>query len=81
VFPNRIITSLHDVVSARENNIALLNMSWMNEHIVVLQPEIAEQRANGEHVVFFSLFRDKTSMKWPLRRHHCAISDNAVYIC
>jgi len=46
VLPNRIITSLYGAVPERQNNNALLNM----------QPEISEQRANGEHVVFFSLW-------------------------
>jgi hypothetical protein len=59
VFPNGIIAYLYGPISARENNIALLNMSWLNEHLIALQPEIAERRANGENILFFSLFGDR----------------------
>jgi hypothetical protein len=59
VFPNGIIAYLYGPVSARENGIALLNISWMNEHLIALQPEIAERRANGENILFFSLFCDR----------------------
>jgi hypothetical protein len=31
----------------------------LNEHLVALQPEIAERRAKGENILFFSLFGDK----------------------
>jgi hypothetical protein len=53
------ISYLYGPVSARENDIALLNMSWLNEHLIALQPEIAERRANGENILFFSLFEDR----------------------
>jgi hypothetical protein len=53
VFPNGIIAYLYCPVSARENDIALLNMSWTNEHLMALQPEIAELRAQGENIFFF----------------------------
>jgi hypothetical protein len=33
---------------------ALLNMSWMNQHSMGLQPEIPEWRANGKDVFLFS---------------------------
>jgi hypothetical protein len=59
VFPNGIIAYLYGPVSARENDIGLLNMSWLNEHLVALQPEIAVARANGEQILFFSLCGDK----------------------
>jgi hypothetical protein len=59
VFPNGIIAYLYGPVSARENDIALLNMSWWNEHLIVIQPEIAERRANGDNILFFSLFSDR----------------------
>jgi hypothetical protein len=59
VFPNGIIAYLYGPVSARENDIALLNMSWMNEHLMALQPEVAELRAQGEQIFFFSLFGDR----------------------
>ena len=41
-FLNGIIAYLYGPVSARENDIALLDMSWLNEHLMALQPEIAE---------------------------------------
>jgi hypothetical protein len=59
VFPNGIIAYLYGPVSARENDIALLNMSWLNKHLVALQPEIAAAQVNGEQILFFSLYGDK----------------------
>ncbi len=59
VFPNGIISYLYGPVSAWENDIALLNMSWLNEHLIALQPEIVERRAQGDNILFFSLFRDR----------------------
>ncbi len=41
VFPNGIIAYLYGPVSAWKN-IALRDMTWMNEHLVALQLEIAE---------------------------------------
>jgi hypothetical protein len=55
VFPNGIITYLYGPVSARENDIGLLNMSWLNEHLVALQPKITSAWVNGRHILFFSL--------------------------
>jgi hypothetical protein len=52
VFPNGIIAYLYGPVSAREHAIGLLNMSWLN----ALQPEIAVARANGENIIYFSLY-------------------------
>jgi hypothetical protein len=57
VFPNGIIAYLYGPVSARKNDIALLNMLWMNEHLMALQPEIAERRAQGENILFFFVRR------------------------
>jgi hypothetical protein len=31
-------------------------MSWLNEHRIALQPEIAERRAQGDNILFLSLF-------------------------
>jgi hypothetical protein len=53
VFPNGIIAYLYGPVSAWENDIALLNMSLMNEHLMALQPEIAELKVQGEKFFFF----------------------------
>jgi hypothetical protein len=46
-------------VSARENGIGLLNLSWLNEHLVALQLEIAASQVNGENILYFSLYGDK----------------------
>jgi hypothetical protein len=59
VFRNGIIAYLYGPVSARENDIALLNMSWLNDHMAALQPEIAAAQANGEEILYFSLYGDK----------------------
>jgi hypothetical protein len=59
VFPNGIIAYLYGPVSARENDIGLLNLSWLNEHLVALQPEITAARANGDNLLYFSLYGDK----------------------
>ncbi len=61
VFPNGIIASLCGPVSARENDIALLNMSWLNERLIALQPEIAERRTNVESFFFFFVKNFRTS--------------------
>jgi len=59
VFPNGIIAYLYGPVSARENDIGLLNLSWLNEHLVALQPEITAARAEGDNLLYFSLYGDK----------------------
>jgi hypothetical protein len=53
VFPNGIISYLYGPVSAKENDIGLLNMSWLNDHLVALQPDITLRRAQGEDVLYF----------------------------
>jgi len=37
----------------------LLNLSWVNEHLAELKPEIAASRAKGENILYFSLYGDK----------------------
>ena len=59
VFPNGIIAYLYCPVSAQENNIGLLNLSWLNKHLVALQLEVAAAPANGENILFFSMYGDK----------------------
>jgi hypothetical protein len=59
VFPNGIIAYLFGPVSAQENHIGFLNRSWLNEHLVALQPEITAARANGDNLLYFSLRGDK----------------------
>ncbi len=59
VFPNGIFAYLYVPVSARENNIGLLNLSWLNEHLVALEPEITATRANSNNLLYFCLYGDK----------------------
>jgi hypothetical protein len=42
VFPNGIIAYLYDPVLARKNDIALLNISWLDYHLVALQLDLLE---------------------------------------
>ena len=58
VLPNGIISHLYGPISARENDIGALNLSDLNRHLMALQPEITLARANGELVLYFSLFGD-----------------------
>jgi len=60
VFPNGIISYLYGPVSARENDIGLLNMSWLNDHLVALHPDITKRKAQGEDLLYFSLCGEKT---------------------
>jgi len=46
VFLDGIIAYLYQAVSARENDIVLLNMLWLNQHSMELQLEIAEWKVN-----------------------------------
>jgi len=57
--PNGIFAYLYGPMSARENGVGFLNLSWLNEHLVALQLEIAAARANGENILYFSLYGDK----------------------
>jgi hypothetical protein len=59
VFPNGIKAYLYCPVSARENDIALLKISWLNDHLVALQPDIAMRRAQGEDALYISFYEDK----------------------
>jgi hypothetical protein len=59
VFPNGIIAYLYGPVSAREQNIGLLKLLWLNEYLVAFQPEIAEAQANGEDIFYFCFYEDK----------------------
>jgi hypothetical protein len=56
VFPNGIIAYLYGPVSARENDISLLNLSWLNKCLVALQPEITVARAKGDNILYVSLY-------------------------
>jgi hypothetical protein len=71
VFPNGIIAYLYGPVSARENETGLLNLSWLNEHLVALQLEIAAAWANGKNILYFSLYGDKIFpyLQWITHAH------------
>jgi len=56
-------------VSARENDIGLLNLLWLNEHLVAFQLEIAVAQANGENILYFSLYGDKIFPYLPCITH------------
>jgi hypothetical protein len=58
LFPNGITGYLYGPISGRENDIAVLNMSWLNHQLLLLQEDVTEALANGEAAVYFSLFSD-----------------------
>jgi hypothetical protein len=59
VFPNGFLSYLCGPVSAQQNAVGLLNMSWLNYHMVALQPDITMWRAQGGNVLYYSLYGDK----------------------
>jgi len=69
VFPNEIIAYLYGPVSARENDIGLLNLSWLNEHLVALNQRL--QRLGQMVTICFispckvSYSPDKGLKLWP----------------
>jgi len=58
LFPNGITGYLYGPISGRENDIAVLNMSWLNHQLLLLQEEVTAALARGEAAVYFSLFSD-----------------------
>ena len=58
VFPNGIIGFLYGPISARENDIGLLNLSGLNQNLMALQPEVTLARLAGEHRMYYALFGD-----------------------
>ena len=61
VFPNGIIGYLYGPVSARENDIGLLNLSGLNQNLMALQPVVMLARLAGEHRMYYALFGDSIS--------------------
>jgi hypothetical protein len=57
-FSNGITGYLYGPISGRENDIAVLNMSWVNTQLLMLQEEVTAALARGEDVVYFALFSD-----------------------
>ena len=58
VFPNGIVPFMYGPISARENDIAAVNMSALNAHLIALQPLVTAARANGMNAHYLSLFGD-----------------------
>jgi hypothetical protein len=58
LFPNGITGYLYGPISGRENDIAVLNMSWLNTQLLLLQEEVTAALARGEDAVYFALFSD-----------------------
>ncbi len=58
LFPNGITGYLYGPISGRKNDIAVLNMSWVNTQLLLLQDEITAALARGEDAVYFALFSD-----------------------
>jgi hypothetical protein len=58
LFPNGITGYLYGPISGHENDIAVLNMSWLNHQLLLLQEEVTAALACGEATAHFSLFSD-----------------------
>ena len=58
LFPNGITGYLYGPISGRENDIAVLNMSWLNHQLLLLQEEVTQALARGEDAAYFALFSD-----------------------
>jgi hypothetical protein len=50
--PNCLIGALYGPVSARENDIGTLNLSNLNQELLLLQLDVMEVRANGEDMLY-----------------------------
>ena len=58
LFPNGITGYLYGPISGRENDIAVLNMSWLNHQLLLLQDDVTQALARGEDAAYFALFSD-----------------------
>ncbi len=58
LFPNGITGYLYGPISGGENNIQVLNMSWLNHQLLLLQEDATAALAQGEADIYFSLFSD-----------------------
>jgi hypothetical protein len=56
--PNGLIGGLYGPVSARENDIGTLNLSNLNQELMLLQPDVMEARENREDMLHYSLYGD-----------------------
>ncbi len=58
-WPDADITGyLYGPISGRENDIVVLNMSWLNSQLMLIQEHVTQARARGEEVLYFSHFSD-----------------------
>jgi hypothetical protein len=56
--PNGLIGGLYGPVIAQENDIGTLNLSNLNQELMLLQPDVMEARENGEDMLYYSLYGD-----------------------
>jgi len=52
LFLNGITGYLYGPISCHENNIAAMNMIWVNTQILLLQVHVMQESANGENAMF-----------------------------
>jgi len=56
--PNGLIGGLYGPVSAWENDIGTLNLSNLNQELMLLQLDVMEAIENGEDMLYYSLYGD-----------------------
>jgi hypothetical protein len=62
LIPNGMTGYLYGPISGHENDIVVLNMSWLNHKLLLLQEDVSIAMAQGEVAVYFSLFSDNMSV-------------------
>jgi len=55
LFPNGITGYLYGPISGRKNDIAILNMSWLNHHLLLLQEDVTAALAHGNSLLLLVL--------------------------
>jgi hypothetical protein len=61
LFPNGITGYLYGLICGHENDIAALNMCWVNTQLLLLQKHVTHAIANGQNATYFVLFSDSIS--------------------
>jgi hypothetical protein len=56
LFPNGTTGYLYGPISGHENNIAVLNMLWLNHQLLLLQEEVTAALARVKAAVYFSFY-------------------------
>jgi hypothetical protein len=56
--PNSLIGGLYGPASAQENDIGTLNLSNLNQELMLLQLDVMEARENEEDMLYYSLYGD-----------------------